>query len=445
MAEEKMDNRYFPKPFEFVPVNHHKNILRLLFRPSDDKDHSSECFPGETRTYQRGQYLSISSDGVFSCWSESFDMKHTVQLDRMSNTLPFSHNKKIRVTDMVYLRELQEVAIFFTCVEFFPSTGCLVTGGTDGSLRVWFPHKISYCVHVLKGHVTPVTHIMYNHLDKVLISLSEDKNVRVWSEGDRQCRQSFQADGMTQAPVSCVCYNTHNNELFLANTAVIGKCLGRGTDVFQSMLRSHKKPLCSALYNSIFKQVVSVCQNGVVTVWDILTGKAVLQFKVTPDQHVGLTAMTFDEPQRRLITISQDGKVRLWNFHNGTQLAVLSNRLFVSGRNSKDISSMDVHNNLLVAASSNGTIVIWNADTAKALCCLNTSMSPETQMTAKAAQGQRSLPVERTSRHALMFLNFTLQTFSSHGKHKMSTANYELICGKDNSFKCMLYVMQQMI
>uniref|UniRef100_A0A3Q3QR23 WD repeat-containing protein on Y chromosome n=1 Tax=Monopterus albus TaxID=43700 RepID=A0A3Q3QR23_MONAL len=313
---------------------------------------------------------------------------------------------------------------FFTCVEFSPSTGCLVTGGTDGSLWVWFPHKTAYCVHVLEGHVITVTHIVYNHLDKVLISLSEDKNVRVWSEGDWLCRQSFQVHGMTQAPISSVCYNSHNSELFLANT-VIRKCLGRGTDVFQSMLRSHNKPLCSALYSSIFKLVVSVCQNGVVTVWDILTGKAILQFKVTPDQHVGLTAMSFDGPQCRVIIISQDGKVRLWNFNNGTELAVLlvtvpkevtgivcRNRLFVSGRNSKvifyldlnnrnhrffkhkylkDISSVDVHNNSLVAASSNETIVIWNADTAKALCCLNTSMSPETQMTAKAAQGQRSL------------------------------------------------------
>uniref|UniRef100_A0A8D0CS10 WD repeat-containing protein on Y chromosome n=1 Tax=Sander lucioperca TaxID=283035 RepID=A0A8D0CS10_SANLU len=82
-------------------------------------------------------------------------------------------------------------------------------------------------------------------------------------------------------------------------------------------------PLCCALYHNIFKQVVSVCQNGVVTVWDILTGTAVMQFKVTPDQHVGHIAISFDGLKRRLITISQDGKVKLWNFNSGTELAIL--------------------------------------------------------------------------------------------------------------------------
>uniref|UniRef100_A0A3B4U691 WD repeat-containing protein on Y chromosome n=1 Tax=Seriola dumerili TaxID=41447 RepID=A0A3B4U691_SERDU len=203
---------------------------------------------------------------------------------------------------------------FFTCVEYSPSAERLVTGGTDGLLRVWFPHNNTCCERVLTGHMKPITHIMFNDEDKLLVSLSEDMNVRVWSEDGWMCRQSFQVLGMGHAPISSMCYNVQNNELVLANST-IGKCLGRGTDVFKKMLTSHDKPVCSALYHSIFKQVVSVCQNGVVTVWDVLSGQATMQFKVTLDQHVGLTAISFDESQRRLITMSQDGKVRLWNFN----------------------------------------------------------------------------------------------------------------------------------
>uniref|UniRef100_A0A8P4KBH7 WD repeat-containing protein on Y chromosome n=1 Tax=Dicentrarchus labrax TaxID=13489 RepID=A0A8P4KBH7_DICLA len=210
-------------------------------------------------------------------------------------------------------------AEFFTCVEYSPSAGYLVTGGTDGLLRVWFPHKSMSCEQELCGHVRPITHIMYNGMEKTFISLSDDKMVHVWSENGWVCRQSFQAEGMGRAPISSVCLNRYNNELVLANSD-IGKCLGRGTDVFRDTLTTHDKPLCSAFYHSIFKQVVSICQNGVVTVWDITTGKAVMEFNVTPHRHVGFTAISLDEPQRRLLTVSQDGKVRLWNFNNGTEL-----------------------------------------------------------------------------------------------------------------------------
>uniref|UniRef100_A0A3B4U682 WD repeat-containing protein on Y chromosome n=1 Tax=Seriola dumerili TaxID=41447 RepID=A0A3B4U682_SERDU len=209
--------------------------------------------------------------------------------------------------------------------------------------------------------------------------------------------------------------------LVLANST-IGKCLGRGTDVFKKMLTSHDKPVCSALYHSIFKQVVSVCQNGVVTVWDVLSGQATMQFKVTLDQHVGLTAISFDESQRRLITMSQDGKVRLWNFNSGTELAVLpvtvprqvtgivciNNRMFVAGRKSKtifdldmeghdhrflehdhldDITSLDVHENTLITASSNGNIIIWDADTAE---------KPKRLIDTKNPQHKKSTTVKTT-------------------------------------------------
>lgn len=70
-------------------------------------------------------------------------------------------------------------------------------------------------------------------------------------------------------------------------------------------------------------QVVSGCHNGVVSVWEILTGEKIMQFQTSPEKAVEVTAMTFDGPKRRLITGSKDGSLRLWNFNNGALLATL--------------------------------------------------------------------------------------------------------------------------
>jgi WD40 repeat protein len=64
---------------------------------------------------------------------------------------------------------------------------------------------------------------------------------------------------------------------------------------------SHIKPLCKALYNSLFNQVVSACHASLVIVWNLETGEKVIQFSnAHPDSEI--TAMCFDQSLRRLVT-----------------------------------------------------------------------------------------------------------------------------------------------
>ncbi|XP_076840169.1 WD repeat-containing protein on Y chromosome-like isoform X3 [Brachyhypopomus gauderio] len=95
------------------------------------------------------------------------------------------------------------------------------------------------------------------------------------------------------------------------------------TDALNMPKTSHENTVCAALYNGNFKQVVSGCYNGFVCTWDILTGAKVMQFQTSPKKPVEITVMTFDGSKRRLITGSQDGTVRLWNFNNGALLQTL--------------------------------------------------------------------------------------------------------------------------
>ncbi|XP_073351038.1 cilia- and flagella-associated protein 337-like [Pagrus major] len=480
-AYEAMDyiHHSFPKSFQRVPEDCQVPIIGMVFLPLKDdmEKHYSADFRDVIRPYKQGQYLSLTSNGTLSIWTDKFEISRKLSLWERENTLPLSHIKKMYVVDMVYIRELQQLVIsnftrelffyncrflpshidmkhslvvedgkvsamnywsngtravfsigdvagfltvfishrvkkndlfckeafekvslqkyptvyvsallnqnssdfqcikiptfndacsqiryfpslhsiavcgksfkrmvvaalpqptgtevfteifvsegiydFFTCVEYAPAAKQLVTGGTDGSLRVWFPNH-TVCIESLKGHVKPITNLMYNTKDQIVISLSEDKNVRVWSEIGWLCRQSIQVENIGQSPITSMCYNIHNNELVLANSDIT-KCLGKGTDVFHESLTSHEKPLCCALYHSFFKRVISCCQNGVVTVWDILTGNAVMQFKVIPKNTNGRTFMSFDGQQQSLITVFQDGKVRRWNFSNGKKLSV---------------------------------------------------------------------------------------------------------------------------
>ena len=69
-------------------------------------------------------------------------------------------------------------------------------------------------------------------------------------------------------------------------------------------------------------QVVSGCQGGVVSVWDLDTGEKTMQFSRCHGD-MELTAMSFDPSGRRLITGGRDGSLKIWNFNNGACLSVL--------------------------------------------------------------------------------------------------------------------------
>ncbi|XP_038867441.1 WD repeat-containing protein on Y chromosome-like [Salvelinus namaycush] len=328
------------------------------------------------------------------------------QTSMVLTTVPHSQKAKIH-NSFFQLRK------GILCFDYSPEFNILVTGGFDRIVRIWNPYVNNCATSQMKGHSTAITHIVVNSSDNKIISISKDKNVRVWDLQDCACLQNIHSRNVTMSrfPISSVHYNRDTNTLVLA-TFLIGVLHGVVDDVdtVHKLQTSHEQPLCTALYNTNFKQVVSGCHNGVVSVWEILTGEKVMQFQTSPEKAVEVTAMTFDGPKRRLITGSKDGSLRLWNFNNGALLATLpilndnevtgviyiNQRIYVSGwskrvmwyldvkedmemeyriwnqYHAEDIYSMHAHGNkMLVTASYSGDIIVWNIDSGRAFCRFN--------------------------------------------------------------------------
>lgn len=84
--------------------------------------------------------------------------------------------------------------------------------------------------------------------------------------------------------------------------------------------------LASAEPQTVYSpQVVSGCVTGMVSVWEIVTGKKMMEFSVTHDQQVELTAMSLDEPERCLLTGLRDGTIKMWNYSTGEALLTFPN------------------------------------------------------------------------------------------------------------------------
>ena len=204
---------------------------------------------------------------------------------------------------------------------YLGSTKCMASCGVGRSILAWNPHTCSL-MQTLHGHLAPVTHLVDDDANSRLISLSIDKNFKIWDTATWRCVQSI-TDTTNYRPDNCITAVLWDEDLQQWITA--GNRLKiwqqHGTEGKAEMC-SHAAPICSALWNRNFQQVVSGDASSVVQVWSIDTGQLVFRFDKLHGESK-ITSMAFDCSMRRLITGAHDGTVRMWNFSNGSQLKEL--------------------------------------------------------------------------------------------------------------------------
>ena len=299
------------------------------------------------------------------------------------------------------------------CFDYCSTWNVIVTGGIDHYVRLWNPYLTTKPTSTLKGHCSAVIHIVVNGQSGQFISVSQDKVLKVWDIRDVCCIQTIPSRLLTPGPmvISSVYFNDKNHTLLLG-TNLIFALEKKGLEVKSEDKdrNSHAKPLCKALYNSLFNQVVSACHGSVVIVWNLETGEKIIQFSnAHPNSEI--TAMCFDPSLRRLITGARDGSVKIWNFNNGNCLRTLrpvndeeitgivctKQRIITVGWSKKvaiykdsredeeeydprvwsnfhkdDILSIGLYKTgTLATASYDGDIKVWSLETGQVTCVLN--------------------------------------------------------------------------
>ncbi|XP_012583561.1 PREDICTED: EF-hand calcium-binding domain-containing protein 8 [Condylura cristata] len=306
------------------------------------------------------------------------------------------------------------------CFDYCADKNFLVTGGYDSIIRLWSPFS-KKPVWMLKGHQTSVTHILISS-DKngMLFSISKDKNIRVWDLQEYTCLQAFSGKffALGNCPITSTYFHRADQSL-ICSTFSIGILMG---------YLDHQRPrkvgekakvvgryLCTFLYSKIFRQVVIGCLDGLVTVWELETGRRMMEFSVTDDQSMELTAMTLDESERCLLTGFRDGALKMWNYNLGECLLTFPNPegmeisaiihmnkvFYVTGWSKRitcfmfhktkpvllcyhsqtfhteDILSMAKYQGQFIGTSSySGDILFWNANLLKPILSYNASESP---------------------------------------------------------------------
>ncbi|XP_058535701.1 EF-hand calcium-binding domain-containing protein 8 isoform X1 [Ochotona princeps] len=306
------------------------------------------------------------------------------------------------------------------CFDYCPDKNFLVTGGYDPDICLWNPFMSKKPVWLMKGHRTAVTHIMVGSKNSsILISISKDKNVRIWDMQDYVCLQSFcgKLFALGNCPITSAYFHSEAGALICTtfSVGILKGYLEAQGPVKSGKITTHGAPLCAVLYSKTFRQVVSGCLYGTVYVWEVTTGRRIVEFSVHGAQQVELTAMALDESERCLLTGLRDGTMKMWNYSTGECLLTFPNpdQLEISGIvhmnkayyitgwskritnfmfhktkhmilysqwqtfHKEDVLSLAKYQNQFLGTSSySGDILFWNTNMYKPIFNFNASKSP---------------------------------------------------------------------
>ena len=81
--------------------------------------------------------------------------------------------------------------------------------------RLWNPYVLSKAAGTLNGHTATIVKLRINHEEGHIISLSEDKMIKIWNARNLQCLQTV-VDRIAHRPeniISSIFYDMYNRQL----------------------------------------------------------------------------------------------------------------------------------------------------------------------------------------------------------------------------------------
>ncbi|XP_071162911.1 WD repeat-containing protein 64-like isoform X2 [Mytilus edulis] len=226
--------------------------------------------------------------------------------------------------------EVRDVAIpkGVNCFEYCTKANIIATGGVDKVIRVWHPHIFSRPTGKLLGHLFTIVDICCNEKDQHLISLSTARVFRVWDIHTLTCLQVFtdNEERPGEKRIYSMIFDNKHERLLTGSSVIDSWPLTRAVQDTMQVPHTHDRPVSQILYNRELGQIVTICTESVIKVWEYESGKRVYTITDAHGPNVEVTACCLDSSGYRLATGGFDGSIKVWDFGSGQELKHKSGR-----------------------------------------------------------------------------------------------------------------------
>ncbi|XP_064622276.1 WD repeat-containing protein 64-like isoform X2 [Lineus longissimus] len=221
-------------------------------------------------------------------------------------------------------RNIRGVGITKGCnaFAFCARANIIATGGVDKIVRVWHPHIFSRPTGKLIGHLFTISDIVCNEKDQHIISLSTARVFRVWDIHTLTSLQVFtdNEERPGERRIFSVVFDQKHDRLMSGSSVLDSWPLTRAVQDTMQVPHTHDRPVLQVLYNKELNQVISVCSESMLKVWEMETGKFVYQIAEPHGTSIEIVALALDSSGYRLATGGSDGSMKVWDFGAGQEI-----------------------------------------------------------------------------------------------------------------------------
>uniref|UniRef100_A0A8C9D436 WD repeat domain 64 n=1 Tax=Panthera leo TaxID=9689 RepID=A0A8C9D436_PANLE len=258
--------------------------------------------------------MKIRYIAALSCFGScSLDSVHSLVLESLK-----------RLEDNLPVREFsmpRGANTFCYCTK----ANVIVTGGDDKVLRLWHPNISTKPVGKLVGHMFSVTEIVTNEKDQHIISLSSAKVFRVWDIQTLSLLQIFHDSqgGPGDMQIYSMVYDSNSGMLITGSGVMDMYPLTRMVQDTKQIPHTHEREINVMLYNRYFHQVLTICSESIIKVWEIETGLQIYQILDPHGFSVELTSAAINESGFLFATGAYNGTIKIWDFGSGQEMKML--------------------------------------------------------------------------------------------------------------------------
>ncbi len=245
----------------------------------------------------------------------------------------------------------------FISMGFSPDGGRIVTGGSDGTARVW-DAATGRQLLIFSGHSNSISSVVFSSDGQRIVTGSFDGTAKVWDSASGRQFQTFK--GHT-GPIRSVAFSPDGQRIVTGgdNGAEVWEVVN-GQELF--IFKGHGDRVMSVAFSPDGQRIVSGSWDKMAKVWDSASGQEFFDLK---GHNNTIWAVAFSPDGQQIVTGSADGTAKIWDSASGRELLTFKGH---SGEIRSVAFSPDGQR--IVTGGADKTAKVWEPTTGRELLTL---------------------------------------------------------------------------
>lgn len=321
-------------------------------------------------------------DGIVRQWNVTSGQRKSVMRGHMSSIKAVSYSAdgryiascsidgECRLWNSLAGSQVGIISARISSIYFSPNGSMLASAGNDGRVRV-FSSTIGQCQMIIRNDTWgPVASVVIHPEGEYIIAGYHSGSIRIF---DIQNGTTEQELHYHKGRINRLAFSASSGKVLISASGDSSsriydiKDLGKRTDmrISTTILKGHTAAVLSCAMNKM-NMIATGSEDATICFYR--PSKLFEQSSLTPNdiltQHrTPITGLTFNNETHQLISASRDGHVNIWdiNRHSTASVLTLINTLAHCHADwINDIALSNTNNGLLVTASNDNTLKIWN-------------------------------------------------------------------------------------